>query len=595
MSSQLPANGYLSLLHDLWGHVSKLRRLQFILVLILTVISSLSEMLTIGAVFPFIMALTSPEKVLGFSLVKPFINFWNLKTTEDLVPFLTIGFCTLAMLSGLMRVTLLWASNQLSCRTGSDISIDIYRRTLYQPYAVHVSRNSSTLISGLTVKSNAVVSGVINPVLALISSLMMLFAILLSLMFIDYQVALLTLGIFSVIYLVIIRYTRHKLKANSAAVTSELTFAVKALQEGLGGIRDVLIDGAQETYCKTYQAADYKMRRAQANTLFIGQCPRYLIEAMGTTLIALIACQLMLGEGGLDNALPVLGALALGAQRMLPIVQQAYASWTSILGNQGNLKDTLALLKQPFPEAYAKPVASPLVFNQSIKLSEISFKYHEAASLVLDRVDLEITKGSKVGFIGETGSGKSTLIDIIMGLLEPTSGSMQVDGAEVNSRNYRAWQALIAHVPQAIFLTDATVAENIAFGVPENQIDMSRVMQAANLAQISEVIEAWPDTYQTIVGERGIKLSGGQRQRIGIARALYKKAEVIVFDEATSALDTNTEKAVMQSISQLGDNITVLIVAHRLTTLKMCDRIVELKNGTVHRTGSYSHIIDGHS
>lgn len=588
-----PHHSYLSLLHDLWSHVSRQRRIQFILVLILTVLSSLSEMLTIGAVFPFIMALTSPEKVLAFPLLKPVISLLSIHTTQSLVLFLTVGFCLLALLSGLMRVTLLWASNQLSCRTGSDISIDIYRRTLYQPYAVHVSRNSSTLISGLTVKSNAVVSGVINPVLALISSLMMLVAILLSLMFIDYQVALLTLGMFSVIYLVIIRYTRKKLRANSAAVTTELTFAVKALQEGLGGIRDVLIDGAQETYCKTYQTADYKMRRAQANTLFIGQCPRYLIEALGTALIALIACHLMLGEQGIGNALPVLGALALGAQRMLPIVQQAYASWTSILGNQGNLKDTLALLKQPFPEAYGQSVGAPLGFTQSITLNQLNFQYHEAAASVLQGVNLQITKGSKVGFIGETGSGKSTLIDIIMGLLEPTSGSMQVDGVEINALNYRAWQALIAHVPQAIFLTDATVAENIAFGVPRDSIDMARVKQAASLAQISEVIETWPDIYHTVVGERGVKLSGGQRQRIGIARALYKKAEVIVFDEATSALDTNTEHAVMQSIAQLGDNITVLIVAHRLSTLKMCDRIVELKNGTIHRTGSYSHIIDG--
>lgn len=591
MSSHLPHNSYFHLLHELWTHVSGLRRLQFICVLMLTVLSSVSEMLTIGAVFPFIMVLTSPEKVLQFSLVKPFLAILNIQNNADLTLLLTAGFCFLAVMSGILRVVLLWSSNQLSCRTGSDISIDIYRRTLYQPYAVHISRNSSTLISGLTVKSNAVVSGVINPVLMLISSLMMLLAILTSLIFIDYKVALFTLGIFSIIYTVIIRFTRKRLKQNSAAVTSELTYAVKALQEGLGGIRDVLIDGAQSAYCKTYESADYKMRRAQANTLFIGQSPRYLIEALGTTLIALIAYRLILGENGIEGALPVLGALALGAQRMLPIVQQAYASWTSILGNYGNLKDVLELLKQPLPDDYNQQIIEPLVFRQAIRLSQLDFKYNEGGPSVLNAVNLKVPKGAKYGFMGETGSGKSTLIDIIMGLLRPSSGAIHIDDVALTAQNQRAWQRLIAHVPQSIFLTDASVAENIAFGIPEDQIDLVRVAEAARMAQIADLVENWPHGYQTVVGERGVKLSGGQRQRIGIARALYKKSEVIVLDEATSALDANTESAVMQSIAQLGDNVTVLIIAHRLSTLRMCDQIVELKNGSVYRQGNYQEII----
>jgi ATP-binding cassette, subfamily B, bacterial PglK len=594
MSKNALHNGYLSLLHGLWGHTSRRRRFQFLLVLVLTIIASFSEMLTIGAVFPFVTSLISPEKLFEFDWLKPVISYFNIKSTHDMVLVLTSGFCLLAIFAGLLRVSLLWASNQLSCRIGTDLSIDIYKRTLYQPYSVHINRNSSTLISGLTVKSNSVVSGVLNPILVLISSLMMLTAILISLLIIDYMVALYAMGIFSVIYISIIKFTKKRLKANSAVVTSELTYAVKALQEGLGGIRDVLIDGTQETYCKTYQSADYKMRRAQANTLFIGQCPRYLIEAFGTMLIALIACQLVLGERGLDGALPVLGALALGAQRMLPIIQQAFSSWATISGNYGNLKDTLDLLNQPLPEKHHSPATETLSFERTIKLNKISFKYNEESNeTVIKQISLDIPKGARYGFIGETGSGKSTLLDILMGLLEPTSGSLEIDGVVIKKQNQRGWQSLIAHVPQTIFLTDTSVAENIAFGVPKTGIDMKKVMQAAKQAQIADLIEGWPKKYETVVGERGVKLSGGQRQRIGIARALYKNAQVIVFDEATSALDTKTESAVMQAVQHLGQHVTLIMIAHRLSTLSLCDKIIELKNGAIHRTGSYDEIVNG--
>lgn len=586
-------SSYLSLLQGLWGHIHKRRRLQFILVLMLTVIASISEMLTIGAVFPFITSLISPHKLFEVNALKPIMTYFNIVSTHDLVLILTSGFCLLAITAGMVRVCLLWASNQLSCRVGSDLSIDIYRKTLYQPYSVHINRNSSTLISGLTVKSNAVVSGVVNPLLILISSLMMLFAILISLLIIDAAVALYAIGIFTIIYTVIIKFTRKRLKANSAIVTSELTYAVKALQEGLGGIRDVLIDGSQQTYCTAYQSADYKMRRAQANTLFVGQCPRYLIESLGTTLIALIACQLVLGERGLDGALPVLGALALGAQRMLPIIQQAYASWATILGNHGNLSDTLDLLNQPLPEPNHLKRMETLSFEREIELNNISFKYHNDSATVLKDITLKIPKGARYGLIGETGSGKSTLLDILMGLLEPTSGTLEVDGVVIENQNQRGWQNLIAHVPQTIFLTDLSVIENIAFGVPKEHIDLDKVMLAAKQAQVADLIESWPAKYETVVGERGVKLSGGQRQRIGIARALYKNAQVIVFDEATSALDTKTESEVIQAVENLGKDVTIIMIAHRLSTLKLCDKIVEINSGRIQRIGPYEEIVNG--
>jgi ABC-type multidrug transport system fused ATPase/permease subunit len=402
---------------------------------------------------------------------------------------------------------------------------------------------------------------------------------------------LIVFGGFGLIYIIIIRLTRKQLIINSKFVARESTQVIKSLQEGLGGIRDVLIDGSQETYCQIYRDADFSLRRAQGSSLFISASPRYGIEAFGMLLISVLAYFLAQQVDGIVWAIPILGAMALGAQRLLPVLQQAYGSWTQITSGQASLKETLKLLDQPLPEN-ANQRSAQLPFNQSITLSQLSFRYEPQLPCILNQINLTITKGSRVGFIGATGSGKSTLLDIVMGLLQPTDGLLEVDGRAITSANQRAWQSHIAHVPQSIFLADSTIEENIAFGLPRDQINSSRVKWAAQQAQISETIESWPMQYQTFVGERGVRLSGGQRQRIGIARALYKKADVIIFDEATSALDSETEQAVMQAIESLSQDLTLLIIAHRLTTLKTCTKLVELGNGNIRRVGRYQDIVN---
>jgi ATP-binding cassette subfamily B protein len=315
------------------------------------------------------------------------------------------------------------------------------------------------------------------------------------------------------------------------------------------------------------------------------------MEALGMLLIAALAYFLAQQVDGVAKAIPILGALALGAQRLLPVLQQAYGAWAQINSGQASLKDTIELLDQPLPDC-ANQSITQLPFNQNIILRQLSFRYSEQAPYVLNQLNLTITKGSRVGFIGTTGSGKSTLLDIVMGLLHPTNGLLEIDGQPINSSNQRAWQSHIAHVPQVIFLADTTIEENIAFGIPRDQIDFSRVKKAAQQAQISQSIESWPKQYLTFVGERGIRLSGGQRQRIGIARALYKQADVIIFDEATSALDGETEQAVMQAIESLSKELTLLIIAHRLSTLKSCTQIVELSDGNIKRTCEYQDIVN---
>jgi len=548
-------------------------------------------MISIGAVLPFLAVLTSPERVFEHQASQSIIHILGLTSPNQLLLPLTIAFGLTAIIAGAMRLILLWASTRLSFATGSDLSISIYRRTLYQPYAVHVARNSSEIINGISGKASAIIYSTIFPVLTLASSSVMLAAILIALLSINPLIALVSFGSFGVIYTVIISITRARKILNSKHVARESTQVIKSLQEGLGGIRDVLIDGTQNTYCQIYRNADLQLRRAQGDNQYISQAPRFVLEALGMLLIAVLAYVLAQQSDGIAKAIPILGALALGAQRLLPVMQQAYAGWSSIQGGQASLQDTLELLEQPLPDYADQPTVQPLPFERHIKLRQLSFSYSLQAPMVFNHLNLTIAKGSRVGFIGTTGSGKSTLLDILMGLLQVTQGSLEVDGQVILPSNNRAWQAHIAHVPQAIFLADSTIEENIAFGVPRDQIDPVRLRQAAMQAQIAESIESWPKQYQTFVGERGIRLSGGQRQRIGIARALYKQADVIIFDEATSALDNKTEQAVMHAIESLSKDLTLLIIAHRLTTLKNCTQIVELGNGTILRHGSYHDII----
>lgn len=587
-----PTQPIISLLRRLWHHIGPRRQKQFGLLLVLMLLASFAEILSIGAVLPFLGVLTAPERVFAHVAAQPIIKALGLTAPEQLLLPLTIIFGAAVLGAGAMRLLLLWASTRLSFATGADLGISIYRRTLYQPYAVHCARNSSEVISGIAGKANSVIYSIILPVLTLISASVMLITILIALLSVEPVIALVAFGGFGLIYAFIIRLTRKKLLTDSQCMARESVQVIKSLQEGLGGIRDVLIDGSQATYCQVYRNADFRLRRAQGNSAFISASPRYGMEALGMLLIAALAYSLAQQADGIAKAIPILGALALGAQRLLPVLQQAYGSWAGIQSGQAALQDTLNLLDQPLPSYADQPAAEPLSFKHTISLKQLAFRYSPQTPYVLEQINLTIAKGSRVGFIGTTGSGKSTLLDIVMGLLQPTDGTLEIDGQAVTTSNNRAWQAHIAHVPQAIFLADSAIEENIAFGVPPNQIDHERVRQAAQQAQIADIIETWPKQYQTFVGERGIRLSGGQRQRIGIARALYKQADVIIFDEATSALDNETEQAVMQAIEGLNEDLTILIIAHRLTTLKNCTQIVELSECGIKRTGSYQDIVN---
>jgi ABC-type multidrug transport system fused ATPase/permease subunit len=581
------SNSIVKLLYRTWQHVRPRRRRQFFLILALIIFVSFLDVITIGALIPFLGALTAPERIFEHSFAQPFIHILGLVRPSQILMPITLIFVVAALLAGAMRLMLLWTSTRFVSEIGTDFSLDIYRRCIYQPYSVHVSRNSSEVITGVTDKAYFLVSSAIQPILTLLGAGVLLVAVLLTLAMINPIVALSVFGGFSLFYGAIAWVTRARLASESEQVSKKQIQVLKALQEGFGGIRDILIDGTQPSYCDIYRSADRPLRRSMANIAIIGACPRYIIEPLGIITIAGVAYVMTAGTAVTNNsAIPLLGALVLGAQKLLPVLQQGYGAWSAMKGGQASLHDALALLDQPLPD-YLEGPPRPVTFRNNIQLKNIFFSYAPESAPILRGLDLTIRKGARVGFVGASGSGKSTLLDILMGLLFPTRGVMKVDNQIITLENHRAWQMRIAHVPQVVFLSDTTIEENIAFGLPKDLIDHERLREAARKAQISETIESWPAKYGTLVGERGVQLSGGQRQRIGIARALYKKVDVIIFDEATSALDGETEQAVMQAIENLGDDLTILIVAHRLTTLRNCSQIVELLDGKIKRCGSY--------
>jgi ATP-binding cassette subfamily B protein len=579
------------MLNKLWSHLTKRRQIQFWLLLALMVLASIAEIISLGSLLPFLGVLTDPEGVYQYKIIQPLIQALEITNANQLILPLTIVFISAILLSAITRIALLYVMTRLSFATGADLSVNIYRRTLYQDYSVHLSRNSSELINGIIAKTNTAISGVIAPILTIISSVIMMVGIMTALLMINTKIALIASAGFVTIYLIVVFYTRKKLEENSQCIASQSTLMIKSLQEGLGGIRDVLIDGSQDFYCNLYRKSDLPLRRASGDNQFIGGSPRYIVEAIGMILIVVLAYIFSQKDASVDNIIPVLGVLAFGAQRLLPALQQAYGSYSLIKGSKKSFNDVINLLEQPLPEYMEQPQVLPMTFKRQIVLKNISFRYSKESPLVLKNINLAVDRGSRIGIVGVTGSGKSTLIDIMMGLIQPTRGEMIIDNNTINNHNKRAWQAHIAHVPQDVYLSDGTIEENIAFGIPKEEVCYSKVKSAAKGANLTELIDKLDDGYQTHVGERGAKLSGGQRQRIGIARALYKDSDILFFDEATSALDNQTEKMIMDFVQGLDKKLTIIIIAHRITTLRDCDHIVIMNKDKTISMGGYSDLI----
>jgi len=578
-----------SLLMRLAAQFSNHRRRQFVFVFLLTLVGALAELVSIGAVLPFLQLIAAPETVGRLPGATDAMQFLGITRYSDLLFPAGILLVTAAIVSAVIRVILVWVSTRFVFGLTHDLSVKVFEHVIRQPYELYLTRNSSELMSGLD-KVNIISTYFLAPVITALSSAIIAIGIIAILVMINPFVAVVSALSIGGLYVLLGLSTRSLLVRLGRDQAALNITRLKIAQEAIGGIRDLILDRSHALFAWQFRLADARTRRAASNVNTIGSAPRYVIESMGIVLIAALALYYSTQPGGVQMALPVLGALALGAQRLLPLAQAINVAYVQYAGSIGTVEDVLSLLEAPRLAEPERAITAPIVpFQHEISFDDVSFSYGEGQAALID-VNLRIPRGARVGIIGRTGSGKTTLMDVLAGLLSPTSGVIVIDGVRLDGSGVENWQAQVAHVPQSIFLLDDSVAANIAFGLPQAKIDMDRVRDAAKRASAADFIADMPAGYDTRVGERGVRLSGGQRQRLGIARALYKRATVLILDEATSALDNATERSVMDEIKRLDRSQTVIMIAHRLSTVAGCDFIVQIEGGRIAALGSYDEI-----
>jgi ATP-binding cassette, subfamily B, bacterial PglK len=575
-------------LKHVYAHMSASRRGEFATVLGLMLVGALAELGTIGSVIPFLALLSS-----GTTARLPLLTTIFASLGETLpggrIGAAAIVFAAFAMFSGLIRLALAWRTQHFIFRLAHELAVESQRRILFQPYSFHIQRNSSSLMSA-TAKTEVLAFDLVLPLMQTAIAAFIGAVLVIGLLFIEPVMTVAAAAAFSAVYLVVSAVTGKRLAANSTVVGSAYEQRIKVVQESLGGIRDVIIDSSQLQHLEIFEEVDGRLGLARATTNFMATAPRFLVESLGMVVIAAIIVIVSERQGGIGLALPSLGALALGAQRLLPLVQTVYSGWSLASGHRSIVGQVVETLELPLPEE--RPDTGRIAVSKRIQVERVSFTYPGRKQPALEDVSFDLPAGTMLALCGKTGSGKSTLADVLMGLLQPTQGRVCIDGVHLTPGNAPEWQRNLSHVPQSIFLADTTIGRNIALAFDREPLDLPRIVASAAKAQLHQFVQSLPLGYDTMVGERGIRLSGGQRQRLGLARAIYKDAPVLVLDEATSALDELTESAVIRSLEELRrQGRTIVVIAHRHSTIRQCDLIARLEDGRLVEFGPLAAVL----
>lgn len=566
-----------------WGSIAQLyeiiqpgQRRELGILVILTLAGAVSEVIAIGSVVPFLALLSEQSTAAHLPWLPRLFHALGAETRSAELALATGLLCGGAVAAGILRIALTRKTQEFAFLFGHRLSVEIQRRMLLQPYSWHIAHNSSEQLATIE-KVEIVATAVLLPLIQSVAATVIVVVVLALLIRITPGATIIAAIVLGAAYLGFGAFARRQLDASSRQLDTAFEERIRTLQEGLAGIRDIILDRAHSGVLSQFRDVDFALADARSKTAFISTIPRYLVETVGIIVIAGLALFVSGRAGGLIAALPVLGALALGAQRLLPLVQQLYHGWSNVAANRSVIDDLVWRLRLRVPTVL--PVTRKLPFKRAIEFREVSFAYEGRSETAVSDLTFEIPRRSRTALVGPTGSGKSTSADLLMGLLDPTRGSIAVDGAVLDDENRDRWRANVAHVPQMLFLADASIAENIAL---TGELDMGRVREAASLAQLDRFISSLPDGFETRVGERGARISGGQRQRLALARAIYKNTPLLVLDEATSGVDNHTEAAILRALDHLQEQgRTIVIIAHRSMLIESCDQMLRLENGRI--------------
>jgi len=578
-----------------WRILRSKRRRQLALLIPLSTVSAFGDVASLGALIPFLNSLSS---VGGTTNAVNIPQFARTLPTYTILPILAAIFILLSLLSTLLRLYTVFYQLKLAALITADIGNSTFESIVHKPYLWQLQKSSSKIIGCLT-KDVDQLSATIQSFLLLIINIVLV-VILGTWLLIQAPLLISAICIALItIYSIMFSVTRSTLRRKGGDLTSSYQSSIKIIQETFGGIRIVIISQLQNIFLALYSEENKKYREASASINAIAQYPRYIIEASVVILIMISILIMTLAGSSFSNHIPVFGILALGAYKLLQPLQQCFAAIATIQANKASLNNVNIMLSKEITISNSVQITHAAVLNfrqpdsdAQLQLQNVHFSYDCDQNFVIKNVNLSIFKGDRIAIVGPSGGGKSTLSDIFLGLLKPTMGQVLSYGIDIHQdpQSILQWYNKISAIPQHIYLSDATIKENIAYGIPKNLINLDIIRMSASVAKIDQFIEQLPDKYDASVGERGINLSGGQRQRIGIARALYKRSELIIFDEATSALDNQTEIDVMQKINSLSNDITLIIIAHRLGTIRHCKNIIFMENGAVSGIGSYEHL-----